>query len=366
MNLKKILVIEDDFLLRKNIEDILSLGGFKPIVAENGKEGVELAKENKPDLILSDIMMPKMDGYGVLIELKKESITASIPLIFLTAKADRDDRSKGMNLGADDYLIKPFTPKQLLAAINARLEKKAIALRETEIKLNELRNNIALALPHEFRTPLNGIIPSCELLKQCSNSLKPEEIEEIADIILDSARRLQRMTENYLLYGELELTANNPQKLEQFRKKNAYCYTKAPLQYVAQRKAVQFRREEDLYLELEDGSCLIHEIYFCKIIEELVDNAFKFSQAGTPVKITSKVQEKELNIFVVNEGRGMTSNQIEQVGVYMQFNRAIYEQQGVGFGLILAKKIIELHGGKLRIKSILNQQTTFQVILPVM
>ena len=121
--MKKILIIEDNHEIRENIAEILELDGYNPVQASNGKEGVQLAMSEQPDLIICDIMMPELDGYGVLHILAKKEQTASIPFIFLTAKTERSDVRKGMNLGADDYLTKPFEDTELLDAIEIRLKK---------------------------------------------------------------------------------------------------------------------------------------------------------------------------------------------------------------------------------------------------
>ena len=115
--MKKILLIEDNLDVRENTEEILSLANYKVFTAANGKIGVELAHTEKPDLIICDIMMPELDGYGVLHILSKNEDTARIPFIFLTAKTEKSDIRKGMNLGADDYLTKPFDDTDLLNAI---------------------------------------------------------------------------------------------------------------------------------------------------------------------------------------------------------------------------------------------------------
>lgn len=120
---KKILLIEDNKEVRENIAEILELSKYQVFTAQNGKEGVELARKNKPDLIICDIMMPVLDGYGVLHLLSKNTDTASIPFIFLTAKADKNDFRKGMGMGADDYITKPFDDTDLLNAIESRLKK---------------------------------------------------------------------------------------------------------------------------------------------------------------------------------------------------------------------------------------------------
>jgi CRP-like cAMP-binding protein/CheY-like chemotaxis protein len=122
--MKTILIIEDNNDIRESTVEILELAGYKVIEADNGRTGVDLALLHKPELILCDIMMPELDGYGVLYMLNKNAETASIPFIFLTAKAERIDFRKGMEMGADDYLTKPFDDIELLNAIESRLEKK--------------------------------------------------------------------------------------------------------------------------------------------------------------------------------------------------------------------------------------------------
>ncbi|HWB63712.1 MAG TPA: response regulator, partial [Chitinophagales bacterium] len=121
--MKKVLVIEDNGAVRENIEEILDLAGYKVTCAENGKKGVDMALKEKPDLIICDIMMPELDGYGVLHMLSKNSETSAIPFIFLTAKAERSDLRRGMEMGADDYITKPFDDIELLNAIETRLKK---------------------------------------------------------------------------------------------------------------------------------------------------------------------------------------------------------------------------------------------------
>lgn len=128
--MKKILVIEDEPEMRRNLTTILRLEKFQPLAAENGRVGVALAKRELPDLILCDVMMPELDGHGVLQALRADAVTAAIPLIFLTAKGEREDLRAGMNLGADDYLTKPVPKADLLKAIAARLARSTQTTRE--------------------------------------------------------------------------------------------------------------------------------------------------------------------------------------------------------------------------------------------
>ncbi len=123
--MKKILVIEDEPEMRRNITTILRLEKYQPLAAENGRVGIELAKKEKPDLILCDVMMPVLDGYGVLQALRDDAETVNTPFIFLTAKGEKADVRSGMDLGADDYLAKPVAKADLLNAIESRLRRQA-------------------------------------------------------------------------------------------------------------------------------------------------------------------------------------------------------------------------------------------------
>jgi DNA-binding NarL/FixJ family response regulator len=123
--MKKILIIEDEPEMRRNIATILRLEKFQPVVAENGHAGVEAAKREKPDLILCDVMMPELDGHGVLQALREDAALAGVPFIFLTAKGEKGDVRSGMNLGADDYLTKPVAKADLLNAVRSRLQRAA-------------------------------------------------------------------------------------------------------------------------------------------------------------------------------------------------------------------------------------------------
>jgi CRP-like cAMP-binding protein/CheY-like chemotaxis protein len=136
---KKILIIEDHDAIRENIVEILEMAKYTVFEADNGKTGVEMALKHIPDVILCDIMMPELDGYGVLYMLHKYTETSGIPFIFLTAKADHKDLRKGMEMGADDYLTKPFDDMELLNAIEVRLRKKAYVQLQDETKQDNLK-----------------------------------------------------------------------------------------------------------------------------------------------------------------------------------------------------------------------------------
>src|SRR5215475_1383756 len=193
--MRKILVIDDEEWLREMVHMALHQKGFDVVEAANGSLGVEMARQELPDLILCDVNMEKMDGYLTLSSLRNEPATASIPFILMTGLADQAGMRHGMELGADDYLPKPFTIEALYAAVEARLKKAKTVREEAERKLADLRDNISMMLPHEMRTPLNGILAYGEILAADAESMSPKEIAEMGQVIYDSGKRLERLIE---------------------------------------------------------------------------------------------------------------------------------------------------------------------------
>ena len=178
----KILVIEDVHALRSDMIEMLRLEGYDVAGAENGVTGLEMAQAFQPDLVLCDIMMPVLDGYGVLQGMRSEPNLRTIPFIFLTAKSDRTDVRRGMGLGADDYLTTPVENEELLAAIRARLNQRETIEEMTESKLTQLRQSITTALPHELRTPLNAIIGFSDMLMVEAPHITPSQVLEWAEV----------------------------------------------------------------------------------------------------------------------------------------------------------------------------------------
>ncbi len=361
-----ILVIEDEPDIRESIDEMLGYEGMAVITADNGDLGVRLAREFLPDLIICDIMLPGLNGYNVLTTLRNDPLTANIPFIFLTAKADRPSMRYGMELGADDYLTKPFTSDELIAAIRTRLEKKARLVDEYANQAKDLRLSLLHTLPHELRTPLVGIIGGAEMLLSAGASLDQETITSMADMILHSGKRLQRQIENYLLYAQLEIIKTDPDRLEALRRAETD-YLAALVTAAATAKAALVGRVEDLVLNVQESAVSLSAANLKKIVEELVDNAFKFSEPGKRVTVSGEASTRDSSymLIVSDNGRGMTVDQIKQVGAFVQFGRKLYEQQGSGLGLAIARQLAEFHGGELHIRSELERGTRVHVTLPV-
>ncbi len=263
----------------------LAQKGYEVIEAENGAVGIDKARKELPDLILCDVNMEKVDGYLTLSSLRSEPTTAAIPFILMTGLADNAGMRHGMELGADDYLPKPFTIDGLYAAVEARLKKAQALRQEAEKKLADLRDNLSMMLPHELRTPLNGILAYGEILAAEAATLPAREVAEMGQVIHDSGKRLERLIENFLIYAQIELLGADPQKVNALRLKQ----TQFPAKLIEERALGQARaakRANDLVLDLADHPVPMSEDYLAKIVDELVQNAFKFSEPGKRVSVT--------------------------------------------------------------------------------
>lgn len=338
--------------------------GYEVIEAQNGVVGVERARKELPDLVLCDVNMEKMDGYATLSALRGDSATATIPFILMTGLADNAGMRQGMELGADDYLPKPFTLDGLYAAVEARLKKAQTVQAHAQGALADLRSNISMMLPHELRTPLNGILAYGEMLATDPGSLTPEEIADMGQTISQSGRALQRLIETFLAYSQLEMIGTDPQKIASLRGKPTIEAAQL-IEREAQRIAEEAKRPADLQLRLSPVTVPISDEYFTKLVGELTHNAFKFSTAGTPVTVTLSAAPEATVISISDRGRGLTPDQITKIGAFMQFDRKTHEQQGLGLGLTIARRLAEIHGGALTVQSEFGAGTTATVKFPI-
>ena len=359
-----ILLIEDDPFLREEALAWLDFEGYAVIGAADGREGVALALLHRPDLVVSDIMMPEMDGFAVLRELRSHPETALTPLVFLTARTERADIRLGMQLGADDYLTKPFSRMELLSAVQSRLVRRAAHAEQAKDTLDELRRVLNYTLPHEMRTPLNSILGFAELLASDAGSMQKAAVTEIANHILQSGRRLHHLIENYLVYAQIEFLRTDSEQVAVMRKAHAVGVGVA-VRRVAAKLAADYGRSDDLQLAVDERESFVsvgHQDWQ-KLIFELIDNAFKFSTKGTPVSITAQTDDSTYTLQIEDKGRGMTEEEIGRIAAYSQFNRRLYEQKGAGLGLAIAKGLVDLYGGSFAVESRPGQGTRVRLEL---
>ncbi len=338
---RKVLVIEDDARWRTLVELSLEAEGHTVLTAADGLTGLALATE-RPDVILCDVEMPRLNGYAVLEALRQQPELRSIPFIFLTARATRSDQRKGMVLGADDYITKPFEPRELVESIASVLAKRESLSARLKHYTEEYRREMAAPWAHELLTPLNGILGIAAMLEAEAGSIQPADLRDLARSISQSARRQQALARKLLQYFQLaqlrEADWSDP---------GAAMEAGAGLEDEVLGVAERLSRSADLRLDCAPAAVRISPTWLRAAAGELAENAFKFSPAGTPVTVSGRITEGAYRIEITDRGPGMTPAEVAQIAAFRQFDRSRHEQQGLGLGLAIVTHIAALHHAPL-------------------
>jgi len=356
--MKTILLIDDDMQLRLMFKMALVRSGYRVIEADSGITGLALAKQHLPDLILSDIHMPGGDGSTLLHDLRRDPELRSRQVVLMTGRPDLVTPRSGMEDGADDFLIKPVSLEALRNCVEARFRRAAINWRVEDEMLAQLRSLVPSNLPHEFFTPLAGIIGLMEILQEDSCPLSPAEVKDIHQDVYISALRLHRTLRNYLLILDLQ---TQPARAETTPTLSVRKVEETIRAGVSAALRSSGDRKDDVILELSPSPLPGREEDLCLIVEELADNALKFSRRGTPVKIKLTPGGR---LSFSDQGRGMTPEEISRIGAFKQFDRKKHEQQGLGLGLVLVEKLTVLVGARLEVKSEPGVETLVEIVFP--
>ncbi len=362
-----ILVVEDNAIMLDGIRDILEMADYRVISALDGQEALELLQQNSPALIVSDIMMPRMDGYQFFSAVRANPQWFSIPFIFLTAKDQRIDVRLGKQLGADDYLTKPFEPEDLLVAVSAKLERTAALKAITEAEMAKLKHNILNTLSHEFRTPLTYVHGYLDLiLEEGPDQLSVEELGDFLQRMKKGSDRLRQLVDDFIFLVMLE----TGDALEKFRWKRQYFTELGQLiaDVIDQQRAKAQTRHVQLELDVAPAlpGTLLHAKYIQDALRRLIDNAIKFSkETGGHVIVRATADDEWIYLTVQDEGIGIAAQDIPHLFKRLhQINRELLEQRGIGAGLSIVKGIVELHNGQIQVESQLDQGSTFTIMLP--
>lgn len=358
----KILIIEDEKEIRENISKIFELSEYIVYSADNGKTGLLNAKQNNPDIIICDVMMPEMDGITFLNMLHNDPEMSSIPVIFLTASKSESDIKEGLKYGADIFINKPFDIDDLISAVENRIQKRRQNIKIYEEKINILQSNLSKSLPHEIRTPMNAILGYSDFLIKNYKILDEFDRLDIYKEINNSGKRLQRILDNFLTFANLNNLLNSKDEVIKYRAMQIDNIDLS-IEEIVKFKLYEFGRLDDLEIQLVEGNVVINEIFLSKLLEELIDNCIKFSDTGDKISVTSWISDGIYNIIIYDEGIGLTDNQLKMIDAYIQFDRNTLEQQGTGLGLAIVKRIIDLFDGDISIDSIKGEFTRIHITL---
>jgi len=329
--MKTILLIDDDEAVRTTFGQALRRSGYQVMESDSGAVGLETARQHLPDLILSDFDMPGGDGSTVLRGIRRDPELRAKQVVLMTGRHDLITPRKGMDEGADDFLLKPVSMEALLSCVKARLSRASISWRVEDEMLKNLRASVPSNLPHEFFTPMAGIIGLMEILDSGYSTFTSEEVQSIHRDVHCSALRLNRTLRNYLLILDLQ-TPTSDGRIKPLTSSEV---DTAILAGVADALRVNDRRK-DLTVRIQACAVSVKLGDLSRMVEELVDNACKYSRQGTPIILELSPGGR---LIVTDQGRGMTVEQIQRIGAFQQFDRQKHEQQGLGLGLVLVQKL---------------------------
>jgi signal transduction histidine kinase len=305
-------------------------------------------------------------GFAALRELRNNAASLCI-IIALVPTADYYAAREALHYGADDVLLITASADELHTALHVQQAKHGRIHDFVQRQLRRLARNITRALPHEFRTPLNSLMGFTHLLRDRQN-LSSENMDEAIGYIQESAQRLHRTAEKFLLYAELErlATCKSAGRIGERIATEQICELVGE---VVIEEAFVRHRAADLVLHLHlDGNAeaiVMQSQYMQFMMSEIISNACTFSPVGTPIKVRSAVRERVFVLRVSDCGSGMTATQIENIATFNQFNREEYEQQGVGLGLPIVKKIVEIFGGYCTMHTNTQGGLTVEIGLPL-
>jgi len=367
----KVLVIDDESILRTEMMDWLTFEGYEVMGAENGLTGVKQATQWTPDLIVCDVTMPYLDGFGVLYEVHSNAATTHIPFIFVTARATHEDIRYGMNLGADDYITKPFTRLQLLEAVQIQLAKYAtrehiyqqdlIQLQQALTQEQEqrlLKARLVAMFSHDFRNPLSTILSSKNLLTDYADKMDAERKRTHYNRIEASVRQLVQMLDDMLIVSQME-TGNLNFKPES-----------VDVSAFFQHMVEEFQAtNSETHNFVFDNHVTAYSVADTRLLRQigsnLISNAIKYSPHGSTIRVTLNIEEKNYVLVVEDQGIGISEDDQKRLFEAFTRGRNVGEVSGTGLGLAIVKRAVELYGGSIRMESALNQGTSMIVFFPV-
>ncbi|HAT51332.1 MAG: hybrid sensor histidine kinase/response regulator [Nitrospirae bacterium] len=355
--LPRILVVDDE---KTNLDVMVGLlsGEYRVIVAKNGFEALKRAKSHPPpDLILLDIMMPELDGFAVCRQLQEEKSSAGIPIIMVTGMDNPGDETRGLQMGAVDFIRKPFNADAVMARIRIHLE--LLRQRERLVELNDLKNKFLGMAAHDLRSPLHSICGLSDMLLHLE--LTEDERRRFITTILNVGLQMRNLVNDLLDVSVIESGAFEihrqsgsfeeflPSRIELFR-------------FAAEKKAIRF----NVHLS-EPRVAQFDEDRMSQVVDNLISNAIKFSNAGTQVTIRTGHDETKIWLQVEDQGPGLSEeDQACLFGAFQKLSaRPTGQEKSIGLGLAIAKKIVDAHHGEITVQSVVGEGSVFTVSIPM-
>lgn len=362
----KVLVVDD---VGKNLQlvgNLLKSEDVQTYFALNGANALVTAERNKPDLILLDISMPDMDGYEVAEKLKAKESTRDIPIIFLTARTQSDEILKGFDLGAVDYITKPFNSAELLKRVRIHLElKKSKDIIEEQnselLKVNDMKDKMFSIIAHDLRGPVGNFKTLVELLASNDPSYNETHKNQILALLKQNAAQTFNLLENLLNWSRTQrgVIKTTP---ELFDMNSLIGQIIDLLSTIANAKDIKISN-----LTMEDIPVYADKNMVSTILRNLISNAIKFTKAKGRVNIAAYVHEEYAYVKIEDTGIGIRKSVLDKLfdNETLYSTRGTDNEKGSGIGLSLCKEFTERSSGKIWVESEVDKGTIFTFTLPI-
>ena len=371
---RSILIVDDVSVNLQLVTAQLEARGYLALVARGGREAIQRAEFAQPDLILLDVVMPGMDGFETCRRLKQSDVTRDIPVIFMTALANTDDKVEGFRAGGVDYVTKPLNAEEVLARVDTHLtlyalrqqlasqnqqlrqeiaarEQVQAALRRSNAELEQL----AYVASHDMQEPLRMVASYLQLVAERYGNSLDADGHEFIGYAVDGAKRMQALISDMLTYSRVSTRARPFEATDSAR---IVATAERHLQVAIEEAGAEITRGE-LPVVLGD------EVQLLQLFQNLIGNAIKFRGHAAPrVHVTAEPAEDGWCFSVTDNGIGIAPEYFERIFVLFQRLHGRREYPGTGIGLALCKRIVERHGGRIWLESTQGQGSVFRFTLP--
>lgn len=341
---RKILVVEDEAHIRENLREMLEAEGYSVACACDGDDGIRQALGAHPDLVVCDVTMPGRDGWSVLAELRSREETLEIPILFLTAHADRESQRRGMEMGAEDYITKPFTRAEILAAVEARLRRSEDLGRKVRDQFARMKQVLSRSLPHEILTPLNGIMGLSTMIVDEYESMRRDEVLSLAQGISSSGENLHRLVRRFLLFSEMQIALSDRDQTARMRAERVADAAEF-VELAARGMVVGTPREADFRCLAAGGVPAMLAAHLELCVQEMLHEALRRSRAGTPLRLVSGSCRNGWRLGLHAEGAHVVPAELERM------RSGDGSGDGSGLGLSVLRTAAELYRGTFTIDS---------------
>lgn len=360
-----VLIVDDNPLIVNVVKGLLGSENFEVYSSSNGQEAVETLSHKHIDVIICDVMMPKMDGYQFHSYVRGKPEYSHIPFIFLTALDDRNEMNKGRESGVDDYIPKPFDPHALISSVKGKMQRSHALKNLGEERFDAYRKRVIHTLSHEFRTPLVAINTGAELLMQQQDRLEEGKVARLLEAIHRGGLRLERLVNDFMLLQQIE--AGIAQRL--FDGRSSYIELFHIVEDVINTQRDDIIKE-NFKLEVIDQSrgaeAKVYEPQVQDILSRLISNAVKFHGGDRVIEIHVYRVEREGVIEVRDRGIGINPERIkEAIDVFGQIDREKIEQQGGGLGLAIASRYAAINGGRIEFEARSGGGSIVSLVIPI-